>query len=450
MKNISHISLFLLLCMTAASATVADTTELWLPVVRAEEDVFAFTNPDNGSGPLWSYGCTQIARMGGRVVVSAQETGEHVPRLCNTRWRLLQREQEQWRVIAEADAYRQREPCPIAMTSDQELFLYVNDSLEPPGKLYGLCNPHLIRFQMQASGMQRTALRPQWTGKPYYTDHSYRGYAADSARKELLMLNIDAKTGVQHACLLSAAGESLTTGSITFPIRSCYPQVALIDRAAYVLAIGDIVEPVEEWRQYKFAQTQREWDYVFRILYFTWTPNLVAQGFAEPLEIANVDTTGGAISNQDLWIAPDGAAWIMYTEREVQSALMRDRFFPDKSIVNSLRLAVVKDGKIIQRRMLIAGTDREEPGYARFHVTPDGQLYAVVYCSGEHAGNRLLRILPARDDLEIAAIPLTRPMGAYCLPTVRAGNTPSYTIDMLGRVTGNTLSYAQIDLTPAP
>ncbi len=439
-----------ILSILVSELATADTVVLRNPVVRIEEEVYTLKNPDNGSGPLWSYGCTQIARMGGQVVVSAMETGVDVPPLCNTRWRLLRREQGAWRVIAEADAYRQREPCPVAITSEQDLFLYVNDSLEPPGTHYGPCEPHLIHFRMQESGMERAALRPQWAGKPYYTDHSYRGYAADPARGELLMLNIDAKTGVQHACLLNITGDTLATGSIEFPIRSCYPQVALVDRAAYVLAIGDIVEPVKEWREYKFEQTQRQWDYVFRILYFTWTPDITSQSFAAPIEIANVDATGGHISNQDLWIAPDGAAWIMYTEREVQYPSMRDRFFPGRSVINSLYLAVVKNGAIIERRVLIEGSALEWPGHARFHPTPDGQLYVVAYCSSGNAGNRLLRLLPENDTPQAIPIPLKRPMGSYCLASVRAGNTPSFTIDMLGLGGGNTLSYARIDLEPAP
>mgnify|MGYP005850054535 CR=1 FL=1 len=446
---IGILTVIAILSIFASERADADTVVFRNPVVRIEEEVYTFKSPDNGSGPLWSYGCTQIVRMGEEVVVSAMETGVDVPPLCNTRWRLLRREQGAWRMIAEADAYRQREPCPVAITSDQDLFLYVNDSLEPPGTYYGPCDPHLIHFQMQESGIARTALRPQWAGKPYYTDHSYRGYAADPARGELLMLNIDAKTGVQHACLLNTNGDTLATGSIEFPIRSCYPQVALVDRAAYVLAIGDIVEPVKEWREYKFEQTQREWDYVFRILYFTWTPDITSQPFAAPIEIANVDASGGHISNQDLWIAPDGAAWLMYTEREVQNELMRDRFFPDKSVINSLHLAVVKNSEIIERRVLMEGSASEAPGHARFHSTPDGQLYVVAYCRGENAGHRLLRLLPESNRLQAIPLPLKRPMSEYCLASVRAGNASAFIIDMLGLSSENTLSYARIDLEPA-
>jgi len=412
--------------------------------VRAEEPVYSFISPNNGSGPLWSYGCTVIARLGEDVYISQMETGADIPPLCNTRWRLLKREQDGWRMIAEADAFRQREPCPLARLSDSCLIMNVNDSTQPEGTKYGECEPHLLRFVFPGGSAQCGALRPAWTGRPNFTDHSYRGFAADPARNQLLMLNIDAKTSVQHACLLSASGETLATGSIRFPIRACYPQVQLSKGRVSVLAISDIVEPVKEWRAYKFAQTQQSWDYVFRILYFTETPNLFKQDFAEPIEIANVDATGGYISNKDLWVSPHGKAYILYTECEVASALLRDKFHPGKSIINALKLAVVKSQRIVERRTLLQGTEKSAPGEARFHLTPEGTLWAVVYMNGEGGGNKLLRIHPAGSENRLLPIPLKTPMPGYCLASARAGNQPSNIIDMAGCLPGNVMAYAQI------
>jgi hypothetical protein len=411
--------------------------------VLAEEDVYTLTPPNNGSGPLWSYGCTQVARLGRDVFISQMETGEGVPLLANTRWRLLRRTDAGWRMAAEADGYRQREPCSVATTSDRRLFLYVNDSVEPPGTKYGRCEPHLLKFEC-SKPLVASKIMPSWQGEPHYTDHSYRGFAADRRRHRLLMLNIDAKTSVQNACLLSAKGDTLATGSITFPIRACYPQVALENAAVHVLAIGDIVEPVQEWRAYKFEQTKSAWDYVFRILYYTWTPDITRHGFARPVEIANVDKTAGHIANQDLWISPAGEAYILYTEREVQNGLVRDRFFPGKSIIGSLYLAVVKDGEIRSRRTLIAGAAGSEPGCARFHVAEDGKLYAVVHVTGPEAGDKLMQVYPPIENPPLVAIPLKKPFGAFCLASVRAGNKPSAIIDLHGQTQGNKLSYAQI------
>ena len=52
-----------------------------------------------------------------------------------------------------------------------------------------------------------------------------------------------------------AARHRLLSRTGRLPIRACYPQVALRDRAAHVLAIGDIVEPNEAWRAHKKEAT---------------------------------------------------------------------------------------------------------------------------------------------------------------------------------------------------
>lgn len=443
-----HAGLAALLFIAAGNAAAGDP--LPTPVVIAEEDVYDFVSPDNGAGPLWCYGCTQIVRSGKDVIVSQLETGEGVPKLCNTRWRLLQRMEDGWKMFAEAEGFRQREPCPIGVTDDQGLFLYVNDSLLPPGAEYKDCEPHLLRFALADKAAAPSKVAPEWGDKPYYTDHSYRGYGVDAPRNELLMLNIDAETSIQHWCHLDSTGKTLGNGGIRFPIRACYPQVALKGGAAHIMAISDIVEPVDEWRKYKFSQTQQKWDYVFRVLYYTWTPDIAKQPFAEPIELANVDKTGGHIRNHDLWVAPDGSAYAIYSQCEVQSALIRDKFFSDKpnaSMQMSLHLAVLKDGNIVERRVLVQGTDAEKSGYARFHQTPDGKLYAVAYIANEDPGNYLLQIYPKPETQERVKIPLAAPFGAYCLADIRGGSAPSNTIDIFGHAKGgNTLSYAQIDL----
>lgn len=433
----------LLLVLYALGAAAAPLPS---PAVIAEEDVYEIVPPGNGAGPLWCFGCTVIARHGDRVFASQMETGVDVPLLCNTRWRLLERTESGWKPLAEAEGYRQREPCPVGITEDNGLFLYVNDSLHPPGAHYLDCEPHLLRFDLAGGAPEKVS--PAWNiEKPYFTDHSYRGFATDGPRGEHLMLNIDANTSIQHWAHLDRAGKTLANGGISFPIRSCYPQVALKDRAAHVLAIGDIVEPVEAWRQFKFEQSGQKWDYVFRILSHTSTPDIGVEPFSEPLEIANVDDTAGHITNHDLWIAPDGSAYILYSETEVQSALMRDKFFPGKSILPSLHLAVVKDGAIISRQVLVAGSDTVQPGSARFHQTPDGKLYAFAYIANADPGNYLIPIYPAPETPAQVKVPLAAPFSAFCLANTRGGTAPSNTIDIFGHSkSGTTLSYAQVEL----
>jgi hypothetical protein len=408
--------------------------------VIEEQDVYTLTPPNNGSGPLWSFGCTSIAAIGEDVYISEMQTGAGVPLLSNTRWRLLRRAPDGFKCIAEPDGYRQREPCSLAVAGGK-LFMYVNDSITPPGTMYGACEPHLLKFKLDEPASYEK-LMPKWAGEHTFTDHSYRGYAADAAAGRLLMLNIDAKTSVENACMLDTAGETLATGSIAFPIRSCYPQVAVIGDAVHVVAVGDIVEPVEEWRKFKFEKTQREWDYVFRILYYARTPNLREQDFGAPLEIANVDKTGGHISNKDLWVAPNGDAWIVYSEQEVQSALMRDQFFPGKSIIPSLHVAVVRGGEIVSRRVILPGTEERVCGDAKVHVLADGTPVLVAYLAGKDAGMYLLALMD--DAAAWTPVPLTKPFGSFSLASTRAGNAPSDVINILGNTRENIYSYAQV------
>lgn len=436
-----------LACVLLSTAAAAQST-MPVPSVVAEDDVYSIVSPGNGSGPMWSFGCTTIVRDGERVIVSQMETGEGVPLLCNTRWKLLSRDNGEWKVFAEAQGYRQREPCPIGITADRGLFLSVNDSLHPPGAQYLDCEPHLLRFSLDDLAAAPLKVSPVWDiEKPYYTDHSYRGYGVDGPGNRLLLLNIDAKTSIEHWALMDSAGKTLANGGITFPIRSCYPQVAVKGSRGDVLAIGDIVEPVEEWRNYKFEQTKQKWDYVFRILYYTSSSDLTTTPFQAPIEIANVDATAGHISNNDLWIAPDGSAFILYSEQEVSSALMRDKYFPDKTLHSSLKLAIVKDGVITERHTLVQGSDTTSGGHARFHETPDGRLYAVAWIGSADAGNYLMPIYPRPEPDAKVKIPLTTPFGSFFLAGVRGGTAPSNTIDIFGHAkSGEVLSYAQVVL----
>ncbi|HUW61184.1 MAG TPA: hypothetical protein VMZ06_09270 [Candidatus Bathyarchaeia archaeon] len=408
--------------------------------VLEERDVYTLTPPNNGSGPMWSGGCTSIAAIGEDVYVSEMQTGEGVPLLSNTRWRLLERTPDGFKCVAEPEGYRQREPCSLAV-ADGKLFMYVNDSIMPPGTMYGACEPHLLKFKLDEPVTYET-LMPKWAGAHTFTDHSYRGYAADAAAGRLLMLNIDAKTSVENACMLDTAGNTLATGSITFPIRGCYPQVALIGDAVHAVAVGDIVEPVEEWRKFKFEKTQREWDYVFRILYYARTPNLREQNFGAPLEIANVDKTAGYIGHRDLWIAPNGDAWIIYSEQEVQSALLRDKFFPGKSLIPSLYAAVVRGNEIVERRTIVAGTDGRACSEAKIHVLPDGTPVLLVNLTGKEPGMYLRPLMDEKAGWTKVA--LTKPFGAFSLASWRAGNSPSDTVDIFGPTNGNVYSYAQV------
>jgi hypothetical protein len=440
--------------LESATVRLAWTVVRRTPAVEVEETVATCDPPGNGAGPLWCYGAPLLFRLGDTVFVSAMETGEGVPPLCNTRWRLFRRSAANgWELVRAAEAFREREPCPLVGFEDGRMFLCVNPSTRPPGTQYGPCDPHLLEFSATEPTAPPPAVRPIWAPGTQFTDHSYRGIAADGQRGELLLLNIHAGTGEQFWAYRDASGGWSQRGTIRFPIRSCYPQVALRAGAAHVLAIGDIVEPVEEWRRYKFEQTGRQWDYVFRRLFYTWTPDISAVPFAEPVEVDTVEATAGHISNLDLWLDGSGGAHVLYRKNSVQSALLRDRFFPGVPLVTALEHVVMRDGGAATRHTLRTGgegSSPETPGFARFHATPDGRLFAVYRSAGAHGSDRpasencLLEVC-REPSPEPTPIPLQEPFTTFFTATERGGSPASDVLDLYGvGRDGTVLRYARV------
>ncbi len=425
--------------------------------VEIEEIVTRYTPANNGAGPMWCYGSTVIARQGKDVYLSTIETGKDVPLLCNTRWQLWHRSSDGWRLEQSEKAYRQREPCPVAVFQKGPVFLSVNPSTEPPGVQYGPCRPLVLEFDRDnLSGTVKTHT-PAWADGTYFTDHSYRGFAADGISGELLLLNINAKTSEQFVSYRDSNGRWHQKGTIEFPIRSCYPQVGLRDRSAHVMAIGDIVEPVEKWRKLKFEKLNRKWDYVFRRLFYTYTPNIRTTGFAEPVEIDTVEETCGHIRNLDMHIDATGKAHLLYTKQPHQYAFIRDKYFPGQAMTISLEYIVVKDGRITTKRTLAQTPQIPtgfEPSFARFHITSDGKLHIIAagtsFDKGKRTfGNYIGTIPPGKGKPVFERIELKHPFRSFFTNTPRGGSKPSDVIDLFGIADdGPNLRYARIRVVP--
>ena len=129
------------------------------------------------------------------------------------------------------------------------------------------------------------------------------------------------------------------------PIRVCYPNVAIRDRAVHFVGVSDVLEPNPAWREFKRELTGQEWDYDFRRLFYTWTPDITKQPFAEWVEIASRDATGGHVQPGDLWLSPNGDAHLIWSERAIDERL-REKFFPDAKQSEQLNYAVVRGGKL--------------------------------------------------------------------------------------------------------
>ena len=422
------------------------------PVTEVEEVVATCEGPDNGAGAFWAYGAPMLVRVGDQVFASVMETGEGVPPLCNTRWRLFRRDEKGWRDVLHPENFREREPCPLVTTGPDQLLISVNPSTQPPGTKYGPCDPHLLAVNLRNPSGEPTKIEPGWPGDPTFTDHSYRGVAADGRSGEVILLNIDAQTSAQHWAFKDGEGNFTRRGAIEFPIRSCYPQVALRDRVAHVMAIGDIVEPNATWRAYKSEKTGASWDYVFRRLFYTRNPDVSSAEFEPPVEVDSVDATGGHITNLDLWLDAAGNAHLLYL-KTTSAPILRDRFFPGEPIVTTLEYATIEDGRITHHEPLLTGGEGRPvtPRYGRFHATADGSLYVVYSASirddngAARLENRLLRLLPTRG-AEPDKLDLKNPFGMFFTATQRGGSAPSDTLDLLGPGSGPEVRYARIRL----
>jgi hypothetical protein len=456
------------LLLTAAGESVtADATMKppLQPVVEAEEDVYTYESPNNGSGPLWCSGSTCLARIGDEVFASGLETLKDVKPLNNCRWTLFKRGANGWQ-LAQADEYgRTREPSPLAGFPDGRLFLSVNPTLSTAQSGGGPARPEILEFSAKAPNAAFGRLLPGWEGNPAFSEHSYRSFIADGPRHELLLFQ---NIGYTHAewAFRDRAGKWAAHGKLRWPygaeypkpepIRVCYPDVALRHRAVHFCGVSDVVEPYPEWRAFKKQLTGNEWDYDFRRLFYTWTPDITRKPFSEWVEVASRDKTCGWISPGDLWVGPNGDAHIVWTERALDERL-HAKFFPDAKQSHSLNYAVMRKGKIIFRRTLLAAEDgksNEVPGAPRFQVTPDHRLFLMCYVQGTDATgkavseNRLTEIYRGGELSPWVRVPFQKPFVSYFTATVRAGSAPSKTVDILGQQQGKslTMSYGRVRL----
>ena len=464
--NISSLVFLVLLVAAAGSPVLAAARPAPQVRVDAEEDVYSYAPADNGAGPMWCGGSTCLVRIGQDVLASGLETLKAAKPLNNCRWMLFKRGTGGWELQQSDPAGRTREPCPIVGFPGGPLLLSANPTLvKDPEVRAGPARPEILQFSPTDAKAPFTTMLPQWQGAPAFSEHSYRSFAADGPGRELILFQ---NIGYTHAewAFRDAKGNWAAQGKLEWPwgaeyekpqpIRVCYPNVMLRERAVHFAGVSDIVEPNMRWREYKKKLTGQEWDYDFRRLFYTWTPDIMTGKFSPWVEIASREKTCGWMMPGDLWVGPDGNVHILWTERAIDERL-RQEFFPGQMQRHELNYAVVRDGKAVSRRPLVAaaeGAPAEIPGTGRFHVTPEGRLLVFYYVSGRDAAgkrvseNRLMELYPDGTSSPPVRVPLQHPMNSYFTATVRGGSPPSNTLELLGQRAGvsGTISYAKMTI----
>ncbi|MCA9212295.1 MAG: hypothetical protein KDB27_04455 [Planctomycetales bacterium] len=428
------------------------------PVVEVEEDVYTFQPANNGAGPMWCFGNTCIVRHNDQVFVSTLHTLDGVKPLNNCVPAVWSRGADGWRETYRSDG-RTREPCPLGTFADGTILLSENRTTTPVDVYSGPAKPSILALDAARAAAQPTHLAPQWQGVPRFTEHSYRSLAVDRQNREMVLLqNID----YTHAewSFYDRNGKWSSQGKLEWPrtsdgkpIRTCYPAVALKDRKVFFFGVSDIVEPNREWLNYKREITGREWDYVFRRLYFTWSDDISTGKFHDWIEIANVESTAGSLFPNDLFVQENGDISLLWSATDIDARL-REKFFSNAVQRQALEYAVIRDGKILAKSSVVEsveGSTGLQPGRGRFHATSNGAAYVVFFVSGPDERGKAVHenrtALAGPNGLvgQSVSLKLKHPMSSFYTNTVRSGCSPSDTLDMFGQI-GNTMRYAQITL----
>ena len=476
--------------------SMPQNSERLIATVEGEHTVYTTDSSRNGSDPLWCSSSTCLVRVGDDLFATAQET---LPEACapnDTRWALYHFRNGQWqRVLADAEG-RTIEPCPLAVLSDGRLFISGNPSV--PDANNG-ARPEIVEVDASAPTRIIRRHRPAWAGSPSFNQHSYRAFAADGMRRELVLFQ---NVGCTHAewALMDCEGQWLT-GRLVWPLyedpsfepygatlaRVNYMLVALRGREVHVCGVS----AHNKWRCVRDRPELmgRCWGNRFRRLYYAWTPNIVDCPFSQWRVVDHTEDDGGWLFPGDLHLDDSGAVHLLYQTAPI-SRTLRDLHFPDIARKHSLRYARLEQGNFLEHRVLTEGGDggdaavpfdlsqeelvfrwAEEPiltsrwATPRFHESLDGRLFAFYYVSGQDKRGRpvsenwLLQVSPAGGPDACTAVPLRSPLTQFFSATPRAGCVPAEYLDLLGYRKGGfglfsgqptTVSHARLRVDAAP
>ncbi len=345
---------------------------------------------NNGATPTWCHGNSLICRVGDRVFVTNPQFHPEREKLNCTHMQLFEKKDGgAWRLVYDDDGVFQREPCYPLYLGDNRLAVVANPTArqyapdEP--SMYVDCVPMVYLFDISDGGVRKVDTVPiPWDDPGYkFGDHSYRSSAVDKETGTVIFTNqyrFDyGDRGAHCYSVLDHDRNVIRNGKLQFPRRSCHHNIAMKDGETYVFGLRDVVEPVEEWRQYKFEQTGMYWDYDCRHMYLLYSPDITKEDFGSVQDVCDEDATCGRVLNLDCSYDRNGDVWLLTAQRSIWKTCMRDRFFPDTKLEEKFMLYRYSKGVQVEKHLLdcvsMEGRLAAEAGF--FHTASDGTLYVV-------------------------------------------------------------------------
>ena len=455
--------------------------------VEAEEVVYEYTDPKNGSGPFWCFGSSILARNKEDVFLSGIETlfsytAEENRKqdylyhrsVNNIRWLLFRRDADGWKLQQADEKDRTREPSPIGLLADGRLLMSVNPTLDKDTTKASTANqPAVLEFSTANPKAPARILQPAWEGSPRFNEHSYRTFAVDREHNEFVLFQ---NIGYTHSewAFLDNKGQ-WKTGKLQWPFykndsvtpfkakqnRVNYPSVILRNREVHFFGNSSVntwsrMQTLDDFKKTginnpdglegrKIGGGGR-----FRTIHYSWTRDITKEPFAPWLEVNSTFENGGTMHASDMWLGLDGVAHLLWSTSPIAREY-RDKYFPDIKRTWGLWYAQIKEGKIILKKPLLETgegvpktsqndlLDNYTISLGRFQVLPGGRLMVVFFISGRdkqgksRSENRIMEVYQDGTASQSEVIPLKYPLSMYFTATPRGGSLPSETIDLVGR-----------------
>lgn len=356
-----------------------------------EEKISNWHNSPDRTTPLWSRGSPTIVRYGETLYATVMEPVFNAIEPNNLILNVYRRDKNSsWTLMYRDENNLQREPCPVMLSPKGELIITSNPTyLEKctTGKpaYHSASIPLIYVFDLNQDfpGHPRIII-PKWNKEYPFNAHSYRAGTIDSSTGDYFLMNLYNNCNEKQAwSLLDNMHHTIRTGKIRYPLRSCYQSMALRDNAVHILSVSDIVEPVQEWKDYKYQVTGRSWDYDFRTIYYAYSDDIRSSDFLEPIVIDSSEETCGKAFGLDIFVDEAGRAHLLYTMRNIWHSFMRDKFFPDLPLLSAIKYCIVEKGSVIFRRTIdetsILKDEQDSSDYTGFFYETESGAPGVVF-----------------------------------------------------------------------